>query len=134
MPITLPADRPFTATRCPMTAGPNGRQRIVATAIGGRAYTRGVKAAIGAIVAMLVLGQPAFASPARTTRSHPAAGVLAQASPPPSEPSPSPASQTASPSPGAESGQGGITTGAGLVIAAILVGGLLLMRTRLLRR
>jgi glucose/arabinose dehydrogenase len=49
-----------------------------------------------------------------------------------------PASATASPSetasPEAGGGQGGVTTGAGVVVLALLVGGLLLMRTRLLRR
>ena len=57
--------------------------------------------------------------------------VIAQASPSPAESTAGTA--TASPSPGAEDDEGGIT-GAGLVIAAILIGGLLLMRTRLLRR
>jgi glucose/arabinose dehydrogenase len=46
----------------------------------------------------------------------------ASASPPPS----------ASPSPAG--GQGGVTTAAGIVIAGLLIGGLLLMRNRLLRR
>jgi hypothetical protein len=57
--------------------------------------------------------------------------VLAQASP-----SPTSATETssASPSPGQERNVGGIRTGAGIVIAAILIGGLLLMRSRLLRR
>ena len=44
-------------------------------------------------------------------------------------PTPSP---SASPSPGA--GGGGVTTTAGIVIAGLLIGGLLLMRSRLLRR
>ena len=58
--------------------------------------------------------------------------VLAQSSATtePVTPSPSP---TASPSPESED-RGGLATGAGIVIAAILVGGLLLMRTKLLRR
>jgi hypothetical protein len=80
-------------------------------------------------------------APARANAVHPSANpavlrsaVLAQASPSPAGPTPSPASAVASPSPGAEDGRSGITTGAGIVIAAILVGGLLLMRTRLLRR
>lgn len=57
--------------------------------------------------------------------------ALAQASP-----SPTPAMETpsASPSPGEGGNEGGITSAAGIVIAAILIGGLLLMRTRLLRR
>lgn len=55
--------------------------------------------------------------------------VIGQASPTPAEPK----SATASPSPGAEDDQGGISA-AGILIAAILIGGLLLMRTRLLRR
>jgi hypothetical protein len=41
---------------------------------------------------------------------------------------------SASPSPGEGGNEGGITSAAGIVIAAILIGGLLLMRTRLLRR
>jgi hypothetical protein len=39
-----------------------------------------------------------------------------------------------SPSPGDERAGSGLVTGTGLLIAAVLIGGLLLMRTRLLRR
>ncbi|MGH2541014.1 MAG: hypothetical protein ACRDGK_10865, partial [Actinomycetota bacterium] len=39
-----------------------------------------------------------------------------------------------SPTPGEEEPPSGLVSGAGLLIAAVLIGGLLLMRTRLLRR
>jgi hypothetical protein len=58
--------------------------------------------------------------------------VLAQASPT-TEPATPSRSPSASPSPG-PGDEGGITSAAGIVIAAILIGGLLLMRTKLLRR
>ncbi len=45
----------------------------------------------------------------------------------------SPSTTTASPSPAGDAGSG-LSTGAGLIVAAILIGGLLLMRSRLLRR
>jgi hypothetical protein len=41
---------------------------------------------------------------------------------------------TPSPSPTTGAGPGGIVTGAGLLVLAVLIGGMLLMRTRLLRR
>ena len=41
---------------------------------------------------------------------------------------------TPSPSQTAGAGPGGIVTGAGLLVLAVLIGGMLLMRTRLLRR
>jgi hypothetical protein len=93
-----------------------------------------VKAAFGACIALVLFGtSPAVAGTSGVISREPAHEVLAQASP-----SPSPATQsgspTASPSPGAEGNEGGISTGAGIVIAAILIGGLLLMRSRLLRR
>jgi len=89
-----------------------------------------VKAALGVLVAFHLLATPALASVSNgTTHARPSA-ILAQASPspPPTE------SPTASPSPGATDDRGGISTGFGLVVAAILIGGLLVMRNRLLRR
>jgi hypothetical protein len=91
-----------------------------------------MKIAVGVWVALLLI----TASPVIAGIHHDGAGqhaqtVLAQASP---SPSPGAGSPTASPSPGEQGDRGGISTGAGLVIAAVLVGGLLLMRNRLLRR
>jgi hypothetical protein len=89
-----------------------------------------VKAALGVFVAFHLLATPALASVSSgTTYARPDA-ILAQASPSP----PPSGSATASPSPGAAEDQGGISTGFGLVVAAVLIGGLLLMRNRLLRR
>lgn len=93
-----------------------------------------MKVAIGGCIALLLLAAgPAAAGTSDVISADHANAVLAQTSP-----SPSPATQTgspaASPSPGQEGDRGGITTGAGIVIAAILIGGLLLMRSRLLRR
>ena len=91
----------------------------------------GVKAAFGVCVTLLLLiASPAFAGAPNGTDQENASAVLAQASPSPSRATETP---TASPSPGEEGNEGGLTTGAGIVIAAILIGGLLLMRTRLLR-
>jgi len=91
-----------------------------------------VKASFGVCVALLLLvASPTFASPSYASGQRPARAVLAQTS---ASPSPAPRTPTASPSPGEEGNQGGIATGAGIVIAAILIGGLLLMRSRLLRR
>lgn len=42
--------------------------------------------------------------------------------------------QSASPSPSPTDGAGGFPTGPGLIVLAVLVAGLLLMRSRLLRR
>lgn len=91
-----------------------------------------MKTATGVYVALLLVSaSPAVAGTSPVISERPARMVLAQATPSPSPPAESP---TASPSPGAQDDRGGISTGAGLVIAAILVGGLLLMRNRLLRR
>jgi hypothetical protein len=79
-----------------------------------------------------VLLSPTFANAGAQNAPVVRSAVLAQASPSPA--SSAPASPTASPSAGEEGSPTGIATGAGLVIAAILVGGLLLMRSRLLRR
>jgi hypothetical protein len=93
-----------------------------------------VKAAFGVVVTLLLLGaSPPFAATSHVNAQHPE--VLAQASPSPATgQTGTTGSPTASPSPGEEGDQGGIATGAGLVIAAILIGGLLVMRSRLLRR
>ena len=82
-------------------------------------------------VALLMALSPVAANAAAERSVVRDRAVLAQASP-----SPTPATETpsASPSPGQERSVGGIRTGAGIVIAAILIGGLLLMRTKLLRR
>lgn len=89
-----------------------------------------MKVALGSFVALVLLASPAFASaPVGASHLRPNA-ILAQASPSP----PSTESPTASPSPGPEEDKGGISTGFGLVVAAVLIGGLLLMRNRLLRR
>ena len=91
---------------------------------------------IAATVSLPLLLSPAFANATTPSARMPSirTAVLAQASPSPAQPSPQGPSPTASPSPGAEDDRGGIGTGAGLVIAAVLLGGLLLMRSRLLRR
>jgi hypothetical protein len=90
-----------------------------------------VKAAFGVFVALLLLGT----APAMASTSGSNAGMHATSILPQTAPSPSPSlTSTASPSPGAAEDQGGIATGAGIVIAAILIGGLFLMRSRLLRR
>jgi hypothetical protein len=82
-------------------------------------------------VALLMTLSPVAANAASERAVVLGGTALAQASP-----SPTPATETpsASPSPGKEGNEGGITSAAGIVIAAILIGGLLLMRTRLLRR
>lgn len=91
-----------------------------------------MRIAVGVWVALLlVAASPAFAGIRLDGAEQHARTVLAQASP---SPSPAKGSPTASPSAGEEGDRGGISTGAGLVIAAVLVGGLLLMRNRLLRR
>ena len=93
-----------------------------------------VKAAFGALTAFLVMGaSPAVAGASGAISGRDASTVLAQASPSPS-PATTTETPTAPPSPGEEGDQGGLSTGAGIVIAAFLVGGLLLMRSRLLRR
>lgn len=84
-----------------------------------------------ASVSLSLMVSPALAAAMPTHTARPA--IVAQAGPSPTA-SPHSAGPTTSPSPGAEDDQGGIGTGAGLVIAAILLGGLLLMRNRLLRR
>jgi hypothetical protein len=90
-----------------------------------------VKAALGAsITALLLCAPPAFAA-SNAAAARPAHVILARTSP---SPSPASGTPTASPSPGEDGNEGGITTGAGIVIAAILIGGLLLMRSKLLRR
>ena len=95
-----------------------------------------MRAAFGVVVTLLVVGaSPAIAATSPATARQPAQTVLAQASPSPATgETGTTGPPTASPSPGEEGNEGGIATGAGLVIAAILVGGLLLMRSRLLRR
>ena len=91
-----------------------------------------MRIAVGVWVALLlVTASPATAGIRHDGAELHAQTVLAQASP---SPSPASGSPTASPSPGEGGDRGGISTGAGLVIAAVLVGGLLLMRNRLLRR
>jgi hypothetical protein len=86
-----------------------------------------VKAAFGVFVALLLLGTaPAMASTSGSNAGMQATSILPQTAPS--------LTPTASPSPGAAEDQGGIATGAGIVIAAILIGGLFLMRSRLLRR
>jgi hypothetical protein len=82
-------------------------------------------------VALLMTLSPVAANAASERAVVLGGTALAQASR-----SPTPATETpsASPSPGKEGNEGGITSAAGIVIAAILIGGLLLMRTRLLRR
>jgi hypothetical protein len=91
-----------------------------------------VKAAFGVFTALLLMGaSPAVAGASGAISGRDASTVLAQASPSPTPATGTTEPPTASPSPGNE---GGIATGAGIVIAAILVGGLLLMRSRLLRR
>jgi hypothetical protein len=89
-----------------------------------------MKAALGVLVAVHLLATPALASVSNGTTHARQDTILAQASPspPPTE------SPTASPSPGAAEDRGGISTGFGLVVAAVLIGGLLVMRNRLLRR
>lgn len=90
-----------------------------------------MRALIVATISLPLMVSPVLASAAPHATRH---AVLVQVSPSPAEPSPQGATPTASPSPSAEDDRGGIGTGAGLVIAAILIGGLLLMRSRLLRR
>jgi hypothetical protein len=91
-----------------------------------------MKIAVGVWVALLlVTASPAIAGIRRGGGEQHAQTVLARASP---SPSPAAGSPAASPSAGEEGDRGWISTGAGLVIAAVLVGGLLLMRNRLLRR
>lgn len=91
-----------------------------------------MRIALGVCVALVLMtASPALAGARHVTADPDASAILAQMDPSPSPPAERP---TASPSPGAEDDRGGISTGAGLVIAAILVGGLLLMRNRLLRR
>jgi hypothetical protein len=93
-----------------------------------------VKAAFGVLIALVLLGtSPAVAATSGVISRERAHEVTAQASPSPSQATQT-GSPTASPSPGAEGNERGISTGAGIVIAAILIGGLLLMRSRLLRR
>jgi hypothetical protein len=94
-----------------------------------------VKAAFGVFTALLLMGaSPAVAGASGAISGRDASTVLAQASPSPTPATGTTEPPTASPSPGEEGNEGGIATGAGIVIAAILVGGLLLMRSRLLRR
>jgi hypothetical protein len=91
-----------------------------------------MRIAVGVWVALLlVTASPAIAGIRPGGGEQHAQTVLAQASP---SPSPAAGSPAASPTPGEEGNRRGISTGAGLVIAAVLVGGLLLMRNRLLRR
>ena len=91
-----------------------------------------MKAVFGSVIALLLLGAtPAAAGTSYAISERDAHAVLAPASP---SPSPGTETMSASPSPGEEGNEGGINTGAGIVIAAVLIGGLLLMRSRLLRR
>ncbi|HEY7659953.1 MAG TPA: hypothetical protein VIC58_05080, partial [Actinomycetota bacterium] len=81
---------------------------------------------VGFVLLFAVSSPAASASPVAMHHG----SVLAQTSPTTESPTPSP-TPTPTPTGGSRSG---LTTGAGIAIAAILLGGLLLMRTRLLRR